>query len=268
MSILEVKNLSAGYGNGPVIMDIHFSLHEGEFVTILGPNGSGKSTLIKAIQGLLREITGEVRVTGKDLFQMKRREIARAIAFVPQLYELAFDYTVWEIVSMGRYAHQTRLASLSAQETGFIEEVLRLFGIHHLRHRKMSQLSGGERQRATIARAMVQDTPFLFLDEPSAHLDLSYSLEIFCLLEKLQQEHRKTILCTEHNINLVIPYSQRIIFLKNGRIQAHGPPQALITRAHIEEVFGTEVEIRENLHSRLPEISLIHRHPRREGERP
>lgn len=264
MSILEVKNLSAGYGNGPVIADIDFSLDEGEFVTILGPNGSGKSTLIKAVQGLLREVSGEVRVGGRDLFEMGRRDIARAIAFVPQLYEVAFDYTVWEIVSMGRYAHQARLARLSAKEMDLVEEVLRLFGIYHLRDRKISQLSGGERQRATIARAMVQDTPLLFLDEPSAHLDLSYSLEIFCLLEKLQLEHRKTVLCTEHNINLVIPYSQRIIFLKNGRIQAHGPPEAMITRPHIEEVFGTEVEIRENIHSRLPEISLIHRHPRTE----
>lgn len=264
MPILEVKNLSAGYGNSPVITNIHFSLVEGEFVTILGPNGSGKSTLIKAVQGLLREVSGEVRVSGKDLFQMRRRDIARAIAFVPQLYEVAFDYTVWEMVSMGRYAHQARLARLSPQEKCLVEEVLRLFGIDHLRDRKMSQLSGGERQRATIARAMVQDTPLLFLDEPSAHLDLSYSLEIFCLLEKLQREHRKTILCTEHNINLVIPYSQRIIFLKNGRIQAHGPPETMITRAHIEEVFGTEVEIRENIRSRLPEISLIHRHPRTE----
>ncbi|MBM3284418.1 MAG: ABC transporter ATP-binding protein [Candidatus Aminicenantes bacterium] len=261
MAILHVENLSAGYGNGPVIADISFSLEPGEFVTILGPNGSGKSTLIKAVQGLLREISGRVEVERKNLFRMKRRDVSKIIAFVPQLFELAFDYTVREIVAMGRYAHQGRLSGLSAEETRLIHRVLDIFGIRHLQNRKVSQLSGGERQRAFIARAMVQDTPLLFLDEPSAHLDLNYSLEIFQVLEKLQKQLGKTILLTEHNINLVIPYSQRIIFLKEGRIRAQGPPEALITRVRIQEVFGADVEIRENLHSKLPEISLIHRHP-------
>lgn len=261
MPILEVENLSAGYGNNPVIQDITFSLEEGEFVTVLGPNGSGKSTLIKAIQGLLHSISGKVRIAGENLFRMKRRDIARAIAFVPQLFDLAFDYTVWEIVTMGRYVYQGRLASLSPEERQLIESVFHILEIDHLRERRLSQLSGGERQRASIARAVVQDTPLLFLDEPSAHLDLKYSLEIFRLLEEFQEKHRKTILCTEHNINLVIPFSRRLLFLKDGRVLAEGPPATLVTRLHIEEVFGVEVEIRENVHARLPEISLIHRPP-------
>lgn len=266
MVILEVKNLSAGYGNGPVIADINFDIRRGEFVTVLGPNGSGKSTLIKAIQGLLRETSGEVRVAGKNLFRMKRREIARTIAFVPQLFDLLFDYTVWEIVAMARYAYQGRLVALSAAEIRFLESIMNQFGISRLRDRKLGELSGGERQRAFIARAMAQDTPLLFLDEPSAHLDLNSSLEIFQILEQLQYQHGKTILCAEHNINLVIPYSQRLIFLKAGRMRAQGPPEKLITKTQIHEVFDTEVEIRDNLHSQLPEISLIHRHFQREEQ--
>jgi iron complex transport system ATP-binding protein len=260
MPILEVTNLRAGYGNGTVIDDICFSVVQGEFVTVLGPNGSGKSTLIKAIQGLLRDTSGKVHVEGQDLFQMRRRQVARMIAFVPQDYDLAFEYSAWEIVTMGRYVHQKRLAGLSALDDRIIEDVLDMFGVSHLRDKKIAQLSGGERQRVFIARALVQDTPLLFLDEPSAHLDLNYGLEIFQVVERLQRELGKTILCTEHNINLVIPYSQSIIFLKAGKIQAQGPPDALITRSWIKEVFGADVEIRENFHSGLPEISLIHRH--------
>jgi len=162
-----------------------------------------------------------------------------------------------EIVLMGRYVHQRRLSSLSTPDSQIIEEVMELTQIGHFKDKKIAHLSGGERQRVFIARALAQDTPLLFLDEPSSHLDISYQVEIYKILKSLQKEKGKTILCAEHNINLVIPYSQKIIFLKEGKIQAQGPPEKLITKANIQEVFQADVEIRENLHSKLPEISLI-----------
>jgi iron complex transport system ATP-binding protein len=264
MAILEVKDLRAGYGNGAVIEDICFSLEKGEFACILGPNGSGKSTLIKALQGLLEDISGAVKVAGTDLFRLKRREVAQKIAFVPQIFDLAFEFSVMEIVSMGRYAHQGRLAGLSSIDKCIIKEVLDMVEVTHLKDKKIAHLSGGERQRVLIARALAQDTPLLFLDEPSSHLDINYGAEIFQILERLQKEREKTILSTEHNINLVIPYSQKILFLKGGRIQSQGPPAALITRENIRQVFEADVDIRENLHSKLPEISLI---PRQAGKK-
>ncbi len=127
----------------------------------------------------------------------------------------------------------------------------------HLREKKVAHLSGGERQRVFIARALAQDTPLLFLDEPSSHLDINYQVEIYQILKRLQEEKGKTILTTEHNINLVIPYSQKIMFIKDGRVQALGPPDELVTKKNIMEVFAAAVEIRENIHSKLPEISLI-----------
>lgn len=263
MGILEVRNLSAGYGAGDVIKEVSFSLERGEFVSILGPNGSGKSTLIRALQGLLKDARGEVRIDGEDLGALKRRDIARRIAFVPQIPDLTFEFSVRELVSMGRYVHQGRLAGLSAADRRIIGDVLEMVEITPLADRKVAHLSGGERQRALIARSLAQDTPLLFLDEPSSHLDINFGLEIFEILERLQSERGKTILCTEHNINLVIPYSRRLLFLKQGEIQAQGPPEDLITRSQIREVFGADVDIRENLHSGLPEISLIPR--KREG---
>jgi iron complex transport system ATP-binding protein len=259
MGILEVRDLVAGYGSGPVIRGIDFSLEERDFVSILGPNGSGKSTLIRALQGLLKDTRGEICLAGRSLFGLRRREIAQQIAFVPQFFEFAFEFSAFEIVAMGRYARQPRFAGLSAADRAVIEDVLAMLEIRHLAVKKIAHLSGGERQRVFIGRALAQDAPLLFLDEPSSHLDINYGLEIFQILERLQKERGKTILCAEHNINLVVPFSQKIIFLKGGRIQSQGPPRELISQAHIKEVFLADVDIRENLHSRLPEISLIPR---------
>ncbi len=264
MAILDVKELKAGYGNGAVIEGISFSLEKGDLVSILGPNGSGKSTLVKALQRLLGDIAGAVTVNGADLFRMKRREIARQIAFVPQIFDVTFEFSVREVIAMGRYAHQSRLASLSSADNRLVGDAMDLLEVSHLRDKKIAHLSGGERQRALIGRALAQDAPLLFLDEPSSHLDINYGVEIFQILEKLRKEQGKTILSTEHNVNLVIPYSQKIIFLKAGKIQSQGPPELLITKENIKHVFQTDVDIRENFSSRLPEISLI---PRRPGKR-
>jgi len=259
MPILETRGLFAGYGGGPVIRGVDFALEEGGFVSILGPNGSGKSTLIRAVQGLLKDTAGQIFLAGRTLSGMGRREIARLVAFVPQFFDLAFEFSVLEILTMGRYARQQRFAGLSAADREIIEDVLDMLEIRHLAEKKIAHLSGGERQRVFIGRALAQDTPLLLLDEPSSHLDINYGLEIFQLLERLQKERGKTILCAEHNINLVVPFSQKIVFLKDGRITSQGPPEAMVTRARIKDVFLADVDIRENLHSKLPEISLVPR---------
>lgn len=259
MSILEVKNLCAGYEDGRVIEDISFSLQDGEFLSVLGRNGSGKSTLIKALQRLLKNVSGEVMVDGQDIFSLSPRQVAKKIAYVPQIFDFPFEFSVAETVLMGRYVHQGRLGGSSPRDLKIVEDVMSLTEIAHLQEKKIAHLSGGERQRVFIARALAQDTPFLFLDEPSSHLDINYQVEIYQILHRLQKEKRKTILVTEHNINLAIPYSQRLMFLKNGRVQALGPPQELITRDNIRDVFQAEVDIRDNLHSKLPEISLVHK---------
>ncbi len=259
MPILETRGLYAGYGGSPVVRGVELAVSEGEFVSILGPNGSGKSTLIRALQGLLKDTRGEVRLGGRSLAGMSRREIARLVAFVPQFFDLAFEFDVVEILTMGRYARQQRLAGLSAADREVVEDVLDMLEIRPLAEKKVAHLSGGERQRVFIGRALAQDTPLLFLDEPSSHLDINYGLEIFQLLERLQKERGKTILCAEHNINLVVPFSQKLVFLKDGRIVSQGAPQEMVTRDRIRDVFRADVDIRENLHSRLPEVSLVPR---------
>ncbi len=256
MAILEVRDLSAGYGAGDVIRGVSLSIEEGEFVTVLGRNGSGKSTLIKALQRLLKDVRGEARVAGRDLFGLAPRPLARLIAYVPQLFEPVFEFTVEEIILMGRYVHQGRFSARTAGESAFIAEVMKLTQVDHLAGKELANLSGGERQRVFIARAIAQDTPLLFLDEPSSHLDISYQIEVYQILQKLQKERGKTILAAEHNINLAVPYSQKLALLRDGRLEAQGPPRDLVTKENIRAIYDAEVDIRENRYSGLPEISL------------
>lgn len=217
--------------------------------------------MIKAIQGLLKDISGKILVDGKEMLSYKPRELAQKMAYVPQLFEVSFEFTVEEIILMGRYVHQGKFTGITAEDKGIIEEIMDLTEITRLKDKIIAHLSGGERQRVFIARALAQDTPLLFLDEPSAHLDINYQVEIYQILKRLQEEKNKTILTAEHNINLAVPYSQRLLFLKNGRIHSLGSPIELITKKNIREVFHTDVDVRKNLHSGLPEISLTFQKP-------
>ena len=259
MPILSVSHLSAGYENGDVIHDLSFSLERGSFCVILGRNGSGKSTVLKALQRLIKNVRGAILVDGVDVARLNPRQVARHIAYVPQIFDLPFDFNAGEVIAMGRYGRQGRLAGISREDSETIEDVMELTETGPLRDKKIARLSGGERQRVFIARALAQDAPILFLDEPSSHLDISYQVEVYGILKMLQEQKGKTILCAEHNINLAVPYSGTVMFLKEGRIHSQGPPLELITRGNIREVFDTEVDIRDNPRSGKPEISLIPR---------
>jgi len=256
MGILEVKDLSAGYDDGFVIHGISLAIEPGEFVAVLGKNGSGKSTLIKAVQSLLTNVRGTVLCGGEDVFRMSPRRIAARIAYVPQLAEPVFEYTVEEVVLMGRFARQGRLEKTSDEDAAAVTEAMRRTDVGALRAKRLSQLSGGERQRAFIARALAQDTPLLLLDEPSLHLDIGYQIEIYGILKDLQRERGKTIVAAEHNINLAAAHAERLVFLKDGAVAAEGPPETTVTAANIREIFGAEADIRTNARSGSPEISL------------
>ncbi len=265
--LLTVDQLLAGYEEKPVLKNLSLELNLGEFIAVCGPNGSGKSTLIKAIQYLLPWQRGEVRVKGQPVNTLKASQMARLMAYVPQVSEPVFNFTVEETVSMARYhRHKNRFSFLTEDDRKAIEEAMELTATAELKDKKLSELSGGERQRVLLARALAQDTPILLLDEPSSHLDLCFQLKIYNLLKELQTKKRIAILVAEHNLNLVVPYCSTLIFLKEGKIEASGPPAELLTEDLIKRIFGLEVELRENRSSGLPEISLIHRGMSRKAE--
>lgn len=256
MAILEARKLTAGYGNGDVIHGVSLAVEPGEFVAILGKNGAGKSTLIKAVQNLLENVRGTVLCEGEDVFRMSPRRIASRMAYVPQLAEPVFSYTVEEIVLMGRFARQGRFERASASDGEAVAEALRLTDVAGLRAKRLSQLSGGERQRVFVARALAQDAPVLLLDEPSLHLDIAYQVEVYGILKGLQEERGKAVVVAEHNINLAAAHAGRLVFLKDGAVAAEGPPAETVTAGTLRDIFGAEVDIRANARTGLPEISL------------
>lgn len=259
MKFLSVENLEAGYAGPTVISGISLELEPGEFLAVCGPNGSGKSTLVKAIQKLTPWLRGKITVNGRNLFELGTRQIASLLAYVPQVFEPVFDFSVEETVAMARYYRQPgRLAGFSERDRVAIEEAMKLTEIFELREKKLNELSGGERQRVLIARALAQDTPVLLLDEPSSHLDLNFQLQVYRLLQELQKDRAKAILVAEHNLNLAAAYCSCLIFIKDGTIVARGWPQELLEKELIRQTFGVEVEVRTNRSTGLPEISLVH----------
>lgn len=257
MAILDIRDLSAGYGDGFVVRGVSLRLEPGEFVAVLGRNGSGKSTLIRAAQGFLPNVEGRVSLEGDDLFRLGRREIARKIAYVPQFTEPVFEFTAGEVVRMGLYARQSRLRGLSADDEEAVEEAMRLTETSGLQGKRIAHLSGGERQRVFIARALAQRTPILLLDEPSLHLDISFQVEIYGLLKTLQKSASKAVLVAEHNINLAAAHAERLVFLADGAVVLQGTPQETVRSEVIRDIFRAEVDVRANLHTGLPEISLV-----------
>ncbi len=257
MAILDIRDLSAGYGGGFVIHGVSLAVEPGDFVAVLGRNGAGKSTLIKAAQNLVAQVRGVVRCAGEDVARMGPRRLAARIAYVPQMAEPVFDYTVEEIVLMGRFARQGRFERASAEDEAAVAAAVRLTGIAVLRGKKLTELSGGERQRVFIARALAQDTPILLLDEPSSHLDIAYQVELYGILKKLQADHGKAVVVAEHNVNLAAGHAGRLVFMKDGAVVLEGTPAETITPDTIRGIFEAEVDIRANARSGRPEISLV-----------
>jgi len=260
MNLLSVSLLEAGYSGQVVLREVEFELPAGQFLAICGRNGSGKSTLLRALLKLLPQVKGKIYLGGKNIFQLTAREIASLSAYVPQVTEPVFDFSVEEIVAMARYFHQQMFFThLSQADRQKVEEALVLTETAGLRLKSFNQLSSGEKQRVLIARALAQDSPLILLDEPSSHLDLNFQLQVYQLLKRLQKEKGKTILVTEHNLNLCLPYCDQIMFLKGGKVVASGQPLKVVSSQLLSEVFDLEVELRQNTSTGLPEISLIHR---------
>jgi iron complex transport system ATP-binding protein len=213
--------------------------------------------LIKGIQKLIPNIKGEVFINGEKINELSPKQIAQKVAYVPQLSDFIFQFTVKELIEMARYVYQGKIFKFTKWDLKKVEEAMEIAQVKDFQARKIAQLSGGERKRVLIARALAQDTPLIFLDEPSAHLDLNFQIEIYKLLFHLCKEKGKTIICAEHNINLVIPFCDRIIFLNNGGIFKEGKPSEIINEENIKEVYNACIKVRKNPNTGLPEISLI-----------
>ncbi|HHT62539.1 MAG: ABC transporter ATP-binding protein [Bacillota bacterium] len=236
---LQVENLSFAYDQKPIIEDICLNVKEGEFVGLIGPNGSGKSTVLKNIYRALQPDAGIVMLDGRDLFKLTHKQAAKKIGVVGQENVLPFDFTVEEIVAMGRSPHKKLFDGDSPKDKEIVRSSLEYLGIEDMSQRNYLHLSGGEKQRVLIARAIAQETNILILDEPTNHLDIGYQLQILDLVKNLQV----TVLTAIHDLNIAAMYCDRLYVLKEGRIYTTGTPEEVLTPEIIFEVYGIKADV-------------------------
>ena len=244
-AVVGLQGVTFRYRSAAVLADVSFELRRAEILGIIGPNGSGKSTTVRLMSGVLRPQTGSVLWHGRPLAQVRRAELARHLAVVPQGTAIEFPFSVMEVVLMGRAPHLGAFAFEGDRDIKVAEAALRRTSTLHLAHRFIHELSGGERQRVILARALAQQPQVLLLDEPGAFLDIRHAVEIYDLLRDLQAEGM-TIATVLHDLNLAALYCDRVALLKAGRLVRLGTPAEVITYATLTEVYETEVYVGTN----------------------
>jgi iron complex transport system ATP-binding protein len=246
-SAVAAEHVSFGYRGGTLVLDgVSTTIRRGGLVGILGPNGSGKTTLLRILGGLLRPSHGRVSLDGADLRTVPRASVARRMAMVPQETQLAFEYTVLEMATMGRYPHLGAFEIEGPEDLDIAREALRATGTDHLASRLFNTLSGGEKQRVVIAGALAQAPEILLLDEPTASLDLAYQLEIRSILYKLNRERDLTIVVSTHDLNFAASLCRELVLLHQGRVLASGPTEAMLEASLIRKLYGVDVDITAN----------------------
>jgi len=255
--ILEAREVDFSYYDGLVIKSVSLGLKKRDIVGLIGPNGSGKTTLLRILSGFLPPKSGRVCLSGRDLGEMSRRDIARLIAVVPQELEMLFSFSVWEMVMMGRTPHARRLLGAGRHDREVVERVMERVGIQYLAQRPFQELSGGERQKVIVAMALAQEPDILLLDEPTVHLDINHQVEVLELLRRLNGESGLTVLATMHDLNLAALYFDKLVLLNEGEIVSHGTPEEVLQEAHIRQVFEASVEIQKHPTLGVPHMVIL-----------
>ena len=262
--MLRATGVEFGYGGPPVVRGVSLDIPADGFVGIIGPNGSGKTTLLKLLAGTLRPQRGDLTLDGRPLAQQSRTAMARRMAVVPQETHLAFEYSVLEVVLMGRYAHLGAFEVEGPHDIEIARQSLAATGTEGLAEREFSTLSGGEKQRVIIASALAQisapsrpahDPAVLLLDEPTAALDLQYQLEVAALLTDLHRAHALSVVVSTHDLNFAASLCRSLILLKDGQVLGAGGVDEILTPRSIEELYGVEADV--SRHPRTGHLTVV-----------
>jgi iron complex transport system ATP-binding protein len=253
---LEINNVSVDIGKRRIVDGVNIEVPDGRFVGLLGPNGSGKSTILKAIYRVLRPSSGQVLLDGADLLAMKPRNVAQRVAVVSQESTVEFDFTVLEMVMIGRTPHKRAFDRDDETDWAVVLGAIERVGCEHLINRSFNTLSGGEKQRILIARAVAQGADHLILDEPTNHLDIRYQIEILELVSGLGV----TVLAALHDLSLAALFCDTVYLLADGLVITSGSPEVVITTEMVRHAYGADVLVVEH-----PETGTPHLIPRRTG---
>jgi cobalamin transport system ATP-binding protein len=252
--MIDLKDVSLSYGNGFQLRGLQFQIEDGSFWGIIGPNGSGKSTLLKLLSRVNQPDSGSIEIDGSALHRIGAQQLARRMAVVGSEAYFSFPFRVFDVVLMGRIPFVGRINSHSDHDYRVSEESLRKTEAWDFRDRFIHELSSGERQRVLLARALAQEPKILLLDEPTAHLDLHFEIEIFQILKALNQRERMTILAVSHNLNLVSEFCSKLIVLNRGVCRSIGTSKEVLTEDLLREVFRIECRVGANPFSGAPTV--------------
>ena len=253
---LEALDLSYSIRGNPLLNGVNVSARPGQFVGVIGPNGAGKSTLLRALAGVIRPESGQIRLSGTDARTVTPAERASAIALVPQIAPLAHGFTCLELVLMGRYPHMGRFQIEGVSDERIAREAMRQTRTEQFADRTLETLSGGERQRVFIARALAQQPRVLLLDEPTANLDILHQLRVLNLVREWVTGGMAAIAAV-HDLNLAARYSDALILLHQGRVIAEGSPEDVITAENVRLAYGVNAEIYRDPNTDSLTLSLI-----------
>ncbi len=242
---IQCEGIKFRYDTKWILEDISVQFEKGYLYGILGPNGCGKTTFLKILGGLLHADYGHVFLDALDITKLSITEIAKKVAVVPDSTTPIFDFSVEEIVAMGRYVYLGRLTRETFEEKQIIQGLLKRFNISELKDRSFNALSAGERQKVIIARAIAQQSKILLLDEPTSHLDINYQVELMEML-KMYVKNGLVVVAILHDLNLAGQYCNKVLLVRNGKIQAFGMPEATLTRENIKLVYNVDVVVRKN----------------------
>ncbi|MBI4304766.1 MAG: ABC transporter ATP-binding protein [Chloroflexi bacterium] len=240
---LQLSGVSHAYRGVAALSEISLTVRRGEAVGIVGPNGAGKSTLLRIGSGILRGDEGAVLINGNDVRGMGPNERARIVAAVPQNPTVPDGFRALDVVLMGRNPHLRLLQWEGRRDFETALAAMSLTDTEQFADRPLKSLSGGERQRVFIARALAQEPEVLVLDEPTAHLDLRYQVEVMDTISRVRYERGLTVVCAMHDVTLAAQYFDRLVVLAGGRIRAAGTPAEVLRADLLSEVFGTEVVV-------------------------
>ena len=245
--MIELTDVTTGYEKGRNVLEgLSLTLNDGSFYGIAGPNGSGKTTLLRTLAGIL-EYKGSIRIDDSELSHLKRKDLSKYIALMPQFSSLYFSYTVYDVVLQGRYVHSGsgRLLDLdgySREDIRIAENAMEVTGLIDIKDRRLTELSGGQLQRVLLARTIAQDTPVILLDEPTNHLDIKYQKELMDYLsEWCKTDSRHTVLCAFHDISLAATLCDEMIIIKDGRLAINGHPSDILSGEMLRDIYDIDV---------------------------
>ncbi|GGE68635.1 ABC transporter ATP-binding protein [Priestia taiwanensis] len=249
---LTTKDLTIGYNNHIIIDKLNIAIPDKKITALVGANGSGKSTILKTMARVMSPLSGQVLLDGELIHSKSTKEVAKELAILPQNPVSPDGLTVQELVSYGRYPHQSGFGSLTREDRQMVNWAIDVTNMFEFYDRPVDQLSGGQRQRAWIAMALAQQTDILFLDEPTTFLDMAHQLEVLKLLKKLNEEQERTIIMVVHDLTHATRYADHIVAIKSGQVVNAGSAEIVITKDVLREVFKIEADIIMDPHTGRP----------------